>query len=49
MEASWIRYDANDNRAIGVSVAAPTGRADHANSAYYAILLVYVRVPDGHP
>ena len=42
----WIRYDANSNSAIGVSVEAPTGRAQHEGRSYYAILLAYVRVSD---
>ena len=44
-ESRWIRYDAYSNRARGWSVEAPTGRADHENHSYYAILLAYVRVP----
>ena len=44
-EGGWIRYDANSNGAIGKSVEAPTGRVDHENHSYYAILLSYVRVP----
>ena len=42
--SGWVRYDANSNGAIGWSVEAPTGRVQHEDHSYYAILLAYVRV-----
>ena len=42
--SGWVRYDANSNGAIGRSVGAPTGRMQHEDHSYYAILLAYVRV-----
>lgn len=44
-EGRWIRYDAYVNNAIGRPVEAPTGRDVHNRQVYYAIALVYVRVP----
>ena len=44
-EGRWIRYDALSNNAIGCAVEAPTGRDVHNRNEYYAIALVYVRVP----
>lgn len=44
-EATWLRYDANANAAVGTRVAPPSGRVQHEGATYYPLLLAYVRMP----
>ena len=43
-ELRWLRYDANFNGGIGVTIEPPSGRPEHKGHSYYAVALAYVCV-----